>query len=222
MNVDHVSNDSIPVPTDGRDKLAMIFERQLELMHKYEDIEAANGLLQTPDIPVDIHDKFGQARLKDMSWRVTEELTEAAEALLEHGDVPNHFLEEVSDALHFLVEFTILCGDTVWASSPGEDRLDNLFSSVECMRGSHITNEDLLRKVYFVIHNLGLACNCLKNKPWKQTQQLTDRVKFAGKVRDAWIAFISMALSAGFTADTLYAMYFKKSEVNKFRQRSKY
>ena len=56
-----------------------IFNRQKELMAKYEGIEAKNGLLETPDVPVDIDSYKGQARLKNFAWRVTEELTEALE-----------------------------------------------------------------------------------------------------------------------------------------------
>lgn len=224
MNVDHVKDASIPTPTPDHGKLDLVFERQRELMEKYELIESRNGLLQTSDIPVDVHDKHGQARLKDMAWRVTEELTEAAEALLEHQEVPNHFLEEVSDAFHFLVEFTILAGMSS-KSFEGiniKDGLDRLFEGAKIMAAPHTSNDDILRKVYFVIHYLGLGCNCLKNKPWKQTQQLTDRVKFIGHITQTWISFIDMAHRAGFTSDTLFAMYFKKSEVNKFRQRSHY
>lgn len=63
------------------DKLVAIFDKQKSLMDKYHHIEAASGLCQTEDCPVNLHDKKGQARLKDFSWRVTEEIAEAMEAL---------------------------------------------------------------------------------------------------------------------------------------------
>jgi dimeric dUTPase (all-alpha-NTP-PPase superfamily) len=221
MNVEDVADEGIPTPTADKGMMALIFERQRELMTRYEVIEHQNGLLQTADIPVSLHDRFGQARLKDMAWRVTEELTEAAEALLEHGDVPTHFLEEVSDAMHFLVEFTILADMNPFIHSPSS--LQTMFNlSAERVKVHPPFHDDILRKTYFVIHYLGLSCNCLKNKPWKQTHQLTDIEKFQSRVTDAWIAFIDLCYLAGFTSDSLFRMYFKKSEVNKFRQRSAY
>lgn len=104
MNVNDVKGDCPAV----EDKLISIFEKQRSLMEKYEQIEASNGLLQTSDIPVVLDDNKGQARLKDFMWRITEEVAEAWEALLD-GDVM-HFKEELSDALHFLVEGMILAG----------------------------------------------------------------------------------------------------------------
>ena len=100
MNVNDAEKEQI-----SGDKLDAIFARQRELMEKYHDIEKAKGLLQTEDIPVNIDDHLGQARLKDFAWRVTEEL--------------------------------------------------------------------------------GEAMNCLKNKPWKQTQMETDRTHYEEEIIDA-------------------------------------
>jgi hypothetical protein len=126
----------------GGDMLEEIFARQRELMEKYHVIEAKNGLLQTPDIPVNLHDAKGQARLKDFAWRITEEL--------------------------------------------------------------------------------GEAMNCLKNKPWKQTQMLTDVKHYYEELADAFHFFVELCILSGLNARDLYELYFRKSEVNKFRQRSNY
>lgn len=124
------------------DMLENVFSRQRELMETYHHIERKNGLLQTEDVPVDLHSAQGQARLKDFAWRVTEEI--------------------------------------------------------------------------------GEAMNCLKNKPWKQTQMLTDEVHYIEELVDAFHFFVELCILSGLSAEDLFRMYFSKSEVNKFRQRSQY
>jgi len=138
MNIKDVET----VKTEGGDKFELIFAKQMELMKKYEEIEGSNGLLQTSDIPVDLHDCKGQARLKDFAWRVTEEI--------------------------------------------------------------------------------GEAMNCLKNKPWKQTHMLTDEEHYLEELADAFHFFIELCILSGMDAEGLFNMYFRKSEVNKFRQRTNY
>ena len=139
MNINDVSEDEIQV--DG-DLLTAIFARQRELMEKYHPIEQANGLLISPDVPVNLDDAKGQQRLKDFAWRITEEI--------------------------------------------------------------------------------GEAMNCLKNKPWKQTQMLTDQDHYFEELADAFHFIIELFILSGIDAQKLAELYFKKSLVNQFRQRSKY
>jgi len=73
-----------------------------------------------------------------------------------------------------------------------------------------------------ITEELGEAANCLKNKPWKQTEILTDEEHFKEEVIDAFHFFIEALILMGFDAEILYNYYFKKNAVNKFRQRSKY
>jgi len=200
--------------------LEYIFKTQRTLMEKYEIIEAENGLLQTADIPVDLHSKNGQARLKDMAWRCMEEIAEALEAL-HSGDEDSllHAQEEIADALHFFVEFSILAdiplGDIIQVETL--DMMAHQQYYVD--RGVRPLNEALSQFVMY----LGLSCNQLKNKPWKQTQMLTDVAKFKNLVVIAWDAFMFLAGCFHIrTFEELFQLYFRKSEVNKFRQRSNY
>ncbi len=122
--------------------LQMIYERQKELMEKYDKIEERNGCLQTDECPVNINGHGGQQRLKDMTWRCVEEL--------------------------------------------------------------------------------GEAMNCLKNKPWKQTMMETDVQHYREEIADAFHFFIELCILSDISSNELFMMYFLKSEVNKFRQDSKY
>jgi hypothetical protein len=208
---------------ESQNKLQDIFDKQSSLMKKYETIERDNSLLETDDIPVDLDDRFGQARLKNFAWRVTEELMEGLEAYHKHDSV--HFKEELADALHFLTEMTILSGH----QHPGvslEGMFIEAYGAIEVIlehETGNVSGVDLTKLFTLdVVYNLGLACNCLKNKPWKQTHMITDKLKYAGFIDQAWASFIRLCAFVGFTPESLYDMYFRKNKVNQFRQNSNY
>lgn len=212
MNISHVGN----VDTN-EDRLEFIFSRQRELIEKYEKIEAASGLLQTSDVPVNLDDRKGQARIKDFSWRVTEEIAEAMDAFYKDDLV--HYKEELIDALHFLVELTILADVTPEEIAEDCHALgDKLYRVCNKVDTYPYTNVGLVCKV---IENLGMMCNCLKNKPWKQSMMLTDREEFHSKLLNTWYYFMGM-LYRVMGDEEIFQTYFKKNEVNKFRQRSNY
>lgn len=213
MNITHATHEEI-----NGDRLVAIFERQKELMEKYHDIEAKSGLLQTGDCPVNLNDKRGQARIKDFSWRVTEEVGEALDAITNK----EHYEEELIDGLHFLTELTILSGYDLIASL--KDNIEN--SGIDCLQYlydlEHLPKSDAVSEyVCMLIEQLGMMCNCLKNKPWKQTNMITDIDEFNARLNNVWRIYISM-LSLSMTSDEIADTYLRKSQVNKFRQRSNY
>ncbi len=73
-----------------------------------------------------------------------------------------------------------------------------------------------------IIEELEEGMNCLKNKPWKQEQMETDREHFVEELADGFHFYIALLIALDLTAEDLFQVYFKKSEVNKFRQRSGY
>lgn len=73
-----------------------------------------------------------------------------------------------------------------------------------------------------VTEEIGEAMNCLKNKPWKQTHMPTDETHFREELVDAFHFMIELLIHAGFTAESLAAMYMDKGDVNLFRIRSQY
>lgn len=199
-----------------KDPLEAIFDRQKELMDKYHEIEAKSGLLQTPDCPVNLDDKKGQARLKDFAWRITEELGEALDSLYVDKD-RDHFKEELVDGLHFLTEFSILAGFTPAKYLPSHNALEFLFNMPKAQY--RYTLESFVAKF---IQKLGMTCNCLKNKPWKQSQMLTDKNLFYYRLMETWKAYFCILFYAFEDSNEVVETYLKKSQVNKFRQRSNY
>lgn len=186
-----------------------IFDKQREVALKYSDIEKMGTLLTDKD---NIDTAVGQKWIKDFAWRVTEEIAEALEAKISwsecdptDGDLleqyGQHYTEELIDAVHFLAELTIIAG----------------YDEEIIVTPVDVDTE------WDVVYQLGLMCNCLKNKPWKQTQMLTDRPKFHRYLRRAWNAMYGVLVNeANLTDADIYNLYFKKNEVNKFRIRSKY
>ena len=210
MNITHAKKE-----TTNKESLKAIFERQKELMVKYHDIELKSGLLQTEDCPVNLDDKRGQARIKDFSWRITEEIGEALDALEnEEGEAALlHFHEELIDGLHFLTEMTILTGYDIGDKYCLEDLIKE-----GTQRNFYTLNDLVSDHVMY----LGMMCNCLKNKPWKQTMMKTNKENFYKHLELVWKNYITILTSQDLTEQEILDIYFRKSQVNKFRQRSNY
>lgn len=217
MNINHAVEEKV----EG-DLLQAIFDRQKSLMGKYHDIELKSGLLQTEDCPVNLDDKRGQARIKDFSWRVTEELGEALDAKANK----DHYQEELIDGLHFLTELTVLAGkdyDTILPEGIPVYYEDRLWDLVErAKRNIQGYGWDLNSWVTKFIEQLAMMCNCLKNKPWKQSMMKTDREAFYNRLINVWVCYITILVVSGMNAEDIANVYLKKSQVNQFRQRSNY
>jgi hypothetical protein len=210
------------------DRLNQIFNKQRSHMEDYAKIESDNGLLQTSDIPVDLNDRFGQARLKDFAWRISEELGEA----LYSFDNKDEYTEEISDVLHFLAEFSILAGMD-YSFVVGRDQHSKLdYLSVLYVKAAETIPTDspkilrnldnATRATGVFLKELAMACNTLKNKPWKQSTRETDTQKFYSQVQLAWVAFIQLCIIADIGSDGLYNAYFGKSAINEKRRETGY
>lgn len=231
MNIDDVKDETVVIPPDI---FEAIFEKQLGLMHKYEPIEKRNGAVVPEPVgdsegayPVfSIDDPKVQMRLKDMFWRATEELAEAFETRSitirelsgwkqSQPDDVRHTYEELIDAIHFLVEASIIAGvKHTEVTALYRKRRD----------GQRLITESTRHEVlaFRIIRELGLAANTLKNKPWKQSHMATDQPRFMSHLGLAWDAFFNLFEEAKLTEQDIYLLYFKKNAVNQFRQRSNY
>jgi len=207
MNINDVNLDRAP------NSIVELFEYQQILITKYDQIEnEVLGMPIVPKPPYNLDDPRVQYRIKDMFWRVTEELAEAVECQPDRL----HVVEEVMDALHFLVE-----GAGILTSMNPED-VQN------CLRDVHndpvpVDSVGLDAAAWSVVYYLGLAANCLKNKPHKQTQVPTDKDRFYSLLLDAWHAlFKLMLIELRLEPKEMYEYYAKKWDVNKWRQNTRY
>ena len=210
MNITHAKKEKT-----NKESLRAIFDRQKELMEKYHDIEFKSGLMQTEDCPVNLDDKRGQARIKDFSWRITEEEGEALDAIeTEYGESALlHYQEEVVDGLHFLTEMTILTGYDLPEYTTLKDLIEE-GSYRDCYTLNDLVSDHVMY--------LGMMCNCLKNKPWKQSMMKTNKENFYKHLKLVWSNYVAILTSQDLTEEEITDLYLRKSQVNQFRQRSNY
>ena len=210
MNITHTKKEKT-----NKESLRAIFDRQKELMEKYHDIEFKSGLMQTEDCPVNLDDKRGQARIKDFAWRITEEIGEALDAIEnESGESALlHFHEELVDGLHFLTEMTILTGYDLPEYTTLKDLIEE-GSYRDCYTLNDLVSDHVMY--------LGMMCNCLKNKPWKQSMMKTNKENFYKNLKLVWSNYIAILTSQNLTEEEITDLYLRKSQVNQFRVRSNY
>lgn len=224
MNITHAVHEEVT-----GDRLKAIFDRQRELWEKYHHIEVKSGLRITEDCPVNLNDRRGQFQIKDYAWRVMEEVGEALDAI---GN-KEHYQEELVDGLHFLTEMTILAGKD-WNTihqfpniiPEGYDHLKVMVNwarafieKVKCPPSEEITLQLLTAQL---VLELGMMCNCLKNKPWKQSMMVTDEAAFYTRLQNVWGVYMAILVNSGLDQDGICDTYLRKSQVNQFRQRSNY
>ena len=108
--------------------------------------------------------------------------------------------------------------------APGMVKGLNLdFYLYACGRYYHPESYQLYKNMLWdVTYYLSLARNCLKNKPWKQSQMMTDEKKYQGLVIKAFLVCMGTFYYMGFDPYTLFYVYFKKNKINQFRIKSKY
>jgi len=221
VNIDDI-NQKIVFPEH---LVVTIFEHQKKLMIKYHAIELKNGI-NYPSAPWNLDDRVVQYIIKDMFWRTTEELAEAVEIIPSLFHLKKwrvfwntevsirHFFEELADALHFLVEASIIVG------LEPRTEVEILFGPpLKFNANDDLNIEELIADIIF---SMGFAANVLKNKPWKQTQMPTDIEKFKNKLIATWRRFVILWQELGCSQEDVYVLYIKKHNVNVWRQNTNY
>lgn len=230
----------------GETILWNLFNLQKRLIERYTSIE------KLPPPPLNLHLPAHQVILKDFASRVVEELGESYESyvqFLEGKDVYKNIVnsnEELMDALHFLLELAIYCDVT---SKDIEDKFGGTFEDSWCKEfyyrigrttvkgkiedgllgfklgltlSSEINKISIERSLWATAYKVQLIRNCLKNKPWKQTQMVTDILSLKTHVIDSMISLFSLFSVCNLPIDSILQFYFMKNEVNLFRINSKY
>jgi len=188
-----------------------IFNRQKELMEKYREIESKNGFHYPESLKVNLDDRFDQNLLKNMAWRVIEEVGESLESYFNPLDDKTHAKEELADGLHFFTELVILSGYSEKDLIP-IDAQETWYKS---------NSSNIYELITSLVLLLGITMNCLKLKPWKQTHVKTDVSNYKTKLIIAYRAYIRLMLFMMKPIEVLN-LYFSKSDVNRFRIRSNY
>ncbi len=226
MNINDVSK--IP---QSSNYLKDIFKRQWELIDKYHDIEhqilGIEKLNIHPKEPINLSDPIFQYKVKGHIQRVLEEIAESYEVVQEerYGSGISHFehqVEESVDALHFLTETMIM----VHIEDDKLPSLDEYFNTYNTFEYNILSNFEKEYQVDFMYNQLfyhvSIPMNIFKNKVWKRTQMRTDEIKFQHCMKEAYKYLIYIFYFLGLKPVDIYEIYFKKSEVNRFRIRTQY
>lgn len=73
-----------------------------------------------------------------------------------------------------------------------------------------------------VTYPLQLARNTLKNKPWKQSQMISDTKMFNFYMALSFQNLLALTQAMGIDEEALFAVYYKKNQINLFRIKSQY
>lgn len=114
-----------------------------------------------------------------------------------------------------------------------QKELEAKYHGIEVKNGAHcpsipldldtFAGQERVRLLFYrITEEIYEAGNAMRNKAWKQSQVPTDKDHFLEELSDAFHFFIELMLELGLEAEDLYSLYFRKSEVNKFRIRSDY
>ena len=200
-----------------QDRLIQIFQRQGELHNKFLPIHEARGLGLVSIAgkgPYDLTDQRFQFMIKTYAWYVIEEIAEVIEA-----QGTNHVFEELADVLHFFIELCIIVGITpeqlVGVETTDADIIDLLDLWWMKCHVAHVHDMHIL--VYHFIKHFGIAMECLKNKPWKQTMIEVDHTKFLTNIQEAGFVLVGMFKFNRLTADQMARAYFGKAAENSNR-----
>jgi len=184
--------------------MKQIFDKQKELLIKYREIE---NLPVTLNINSPEHQKL----LKEFTFRGIEELAEAQEAVRERN--MQHFLEEISDAIHFFTEVLIMANvDIIFLD-------DEIF---DWAKGKELELRGIEERFWKITYFFSISCNKLKCKPWKKTQVLTDEESYKDALILAYNEMMKELIGIGFGGKQVLDIYMMKHNVNKFRIRSNY
>lgn len=76
--------------------------------------------------------------------------------------------------------------------------------------------------LWYITHHLNIARNFLKNKPWKQSEMMTQEIKYQEELVKAFIYMCGYFARLGMDSENVFYIYFKKNHINQFRIKSKY
>jgi len=124
-------------------------------------------------------------------------------------------------------------GDLLKAIFKRQRELEEKYQPIEKANGAHCPDipldmhtfegqERVRLLIYRITEELYEAGNCLRNKAWKNSQVATDRTHFLEELSDVVHFMIQLFIELGLDAEAFTLIYFRKSIVNQFRQRSNY
>lgn len=100
--------------------------------------------------------------------------------------------------------------DKVYSYTPGFREMSQEFHS------------DEPHHLWLITHQLNIARNILKNRPWKQTQMMSKELDYQEAIVKAFIMYLGYLALNGFTPRTLFDLFYRKQQLNLWRQSTGY
>lgn len=76
--------------------------------------------------------------------------------------------------------------------------------------------------LFEVIYHLSTARNLLKSRIWKQTPVMTKELEYQEELVKAFYLYMGFLAFAGFTPESYYILFYKKQQLNLWRQQTNY
>lgn len=172
---------------------AMLFSMQEELIEQYWEIE------NLPKPPLSLFRKHDQRVMRELTFRVIEELYEMAWATDDSAAG-----EEFCDALHFYIELLVY-------ASVSHIALDRVLTDLE----TGVTIDDLVMSAVQSVRSL-------KFKPWKKAQPEFSRPQYVEALLILGCRLFSYALQRGWTFSMIDATFKVTWQKNQHRLNTGY
>lgn len=193
--------------------LFWIYNQHKKMFYKFMELE---GISNWKEYNFSIDTAADQTIFKDvLQIRFIEELTEATTS----GCIIDHFEEEIIDSFNFLLSGLVALDMKLEDLPEWKDRKRNKLKLWFILK---YRRNKLNAETYKVVEKVGLLTNLLKSRPWAQNQLLVDSMMFNKRLVDLWVQFNEYINWLGIDLDTLYKLWYQKSEINYFRLKTGY
>lgn len=202
---------TVKLPKDVN--LFWIYNQHKKMFYKFMELE---GISNWKEYNFSIDTAADQTIFKDvLQIRFIEELTEATTS----GCIIDHFEEEIIDSFNFLLSGLVALDMKLADLPEWKDRKRNKLKLWFILK---YRRNKLNAETYKVVEKVGLLTNLLKSRPWAQNQLLVDSMMFNKRLVDLWVQFNEYINWLGIDLDTLYKLWYQKSEINYFRLKTGY
>lgn len=202
---------TVKLPKDVN--LFWIYNQHKKMFYKFMELE---GISNWKEYNFSIDTAADQTIFKDvLQIRFIEELTEATTS----GCIIDHFEEEIIDSFNFLLSGLVALDMKLEDLPEWKDRKRNKLKLWFILK---YRRNKLNGETYKVVEKVGLLTNLLKSRPWAQNQLLVDSMMFNKRLVDLWVQFNEYINWLGIDLDTLYKLWYQKSEINYFRLKTGY
>lgn len=112
----------------------------------------------------------------------------------------------------------------------GMDKLEAMFSLVQEQNfifnkasiDTIIGQEEWRKILYFLVEELFEAANCLKIRPWTQSEYAIDYNHLYDELADSIWFFVCLLIKSGLDPEKTFDIFLRKYLVNEFRRKSGY